>query len=56
MKHDVAAQKEEFVRYIRRTGSSLGINIPVEVIEVLSLKENEIVRVSISKIKKGEFN
>ena len=48
--------KEEFVRYIRKTGTSLGINIPFEVIEVLDLKENEIVRVTIQKIRKGGKN
>ena len=46
--------KEEFVRYIRKTGTSLGVNIPFEVLEVLNLKENDIVRVTIEKIKKGE--
>ena len=43
--------KEEFVRYIRKTGTSLGINIPLEVIKILGLKENEIVRVAIEKVK-----
>lgn len=45
--------KEEFVKSIRKTGTSLGINIPLEVIKLLKLKENEIVRVAIQKIKKG---
>lgn len=45
--------KEEFVRYIRKTGTSLGINIPLEVINVLGLKEKDIVRVTIDRIKKG---
>ena len=45
--------KEEFIRYIRKTGTSLGVNIPLEIIKILSLKENEIVRVTIKKIKKG---
>ena len=44
-------EKEEFVRHIRKTGTSLGINIPLEVIKILGLKENEIVRVMIEKIK-----
>ena len=46
--------KEEFVRYIRKTGTSLGVNIPLEVIRVLNLKENEIVRITIEKVKKGD--
>ena len=45
-------EKEEFVRYIRKTGTSLGINIPLEVIKSLGLKENEIIRVTVEKIKK----
>ena len=45
-------RKEGFVRYIRKTGTSLGINIPLEVIRILNLKENEIVRVTVEKIKK----
>lgn len=51
-------RKEEFIRYIRKTGTSLGINIPLEVIKILNLKENEIVRVTVEKIKdkKGDKN
>ena len=45
-------RKEEFVRYIRKTGTSLGVNIPLEVIKVLELKENEIIRVTVQKVKK----
>ena len=45
--------KEEFVRSIRKTGTSLGISIPLEVIKLLKLKENEIVRVTVQKAKKG---
>ena len=44
--------KEEFIRYIRKTGTSLGINIPPEIIKILNLKENEIVRVTVKKIKR----
>ncbi len=45
-------QKEEFLKHIRKTGTSLGINIPLEVIKFLELKENDIVRVTIEKVKK----
>lgn len=48
--------KEEFVRSVRKTGTSLGINIPVEIIKLLSLKENDIVRVTVQKIKRGDKN
>jgi len=46
-------KKEEFIRYIRKTGTSLGINIPPEVLKILNLKENEIVRVTIEKTRKN---
>ena len=45
--------KETFVRTIRKTGTSLGINIPIEIISLLGLKEDNIVRIIIEKIKKG---
>lgn len=47
-------KREEFVRYTRKTGTSLGINIPLEVIKILNLKENEIVRVAVEKVKKDK--
>ena len=50
------SRKEDFVRYIRKTGTSLGVNIPLEVIKILNLKENEIVRVTIERIKKSGKN
>ena len=50
------SRKEGFVRHIRKTGTSLGINIPLEVIKILDLKENEIVRVTVEKVKKDGKN
>ena len=44
--------KEQFIRLIRKTGTSLGINIPTEIIKLLNLKEDEMVRISIEKIKR----
>jgi len=46
--------KEQFVRKIRKTGTSLGVNIPIEIIQLLKLKEDDIVRIIIEKIKKGD--
>lgn len=45
--------KETFVRTIRKTGTSLGVNIPIEIISLLGLKEDNIVRITIEKIRKG---
>lgn len=44
--------KEQFVRKIRKTGTSLGINVPIEIIQLLKLKEDDIVRIVIERIKK----
>ena len=49
------SKKEGFVRYTRKTGTSLGINIPLEVIRILNLKENEIVRVTVETLKNQRF-
>ena len=43
--------KEQFIRMIRKTGTSLGINIPTEIIKLLKLKDDDMVRVTIEKIK-----
>ena len=46
--------KEQFIKYIRKTGTSLGVNIPLEVIKVLDLNGDDLVRVTIEKIKSGK--
>jgi len=48
--------KEQFIRMIRKTGTSLGINIPTEIIKLLNLKEDDMLRVTIEKIKRGGKN
>jgi len=44
--------EEKFLRIIRKTGTSLGINIPTEIIKLLKLKEDDMVRVAIEKVGK----
>ena len=44
-------RREEFLKHIRKTGTSLGVSIPPEIIKILKLRENEIVRVTIVKVK-----
>jgi len=44
--------KEQFIRMIRKTGTSLGINIPIEIIKLLKLKDDDMVRVTIEKVEK----
>ena len=48
--------KESFVRTIRKTGTSLGINIPPEIIKLLELREDDIVRIEVEKVKKSGKN
>ena len=42
-------EKEEFVRAVRRSGGSLCINIPKEVVQLLGLKDVDMVRIQIEK-------
>ncbi|MBD3155969.1 MAG: hypothetical protein GF368_04940 [Candidatus Aenigmarchaeota archaeon] len=41
-----------FIRRIRKSGSSNCINIPVEIVKLLGLEEGELVKVTIEKIRK----
>jgi len=43
--------KYKIIKKIRRSGTSLAINIPIEVIELLKIKENDLVEIEIKKIK-----
>ena len=45
---------EQFIKYIRKTGTSLGVNIPLEVIKVMYLNGDDLVRVTVEKIKSGK--
>lgn len=44
--------KERFVKIVRKNGDSLAINIPSEIIELIGIKERDIVRVEIEKVRK----
>lgn len=44
--------KERFVKIVRKNGDSLAINIPSEIIELIGIKEGDIVRVEIEKVRK----
>jgi len=44
-------KEEQFIKRIRKTGTSLGINIPTEIIDLLSLKDGDLIRVIIKKLK-----
>lgn len=43
--------KYKVIKKVRKSGSSLAINIPKEIVEVLKIKEGENVEVEIKKIQ-----
>lgn len=45
-------KKYKIIRKIRKHGTSLAINIPKEITELMKIKEGEIVEVEINKISK----
>lgn len=42
---------EQFIREVRKSGGSLSINIPKEIIKLLKLKDGSIVKIIIEKKK-----
>ena len=44
--------KEEFIRRLRKSGTSLAINLPTEIIELMKLKKDDILKVRIEKINR----
>ena len=43
--------KEKFIKSVRKSGTSLAIHIPAEIVKLLKLKEKEVLRIEIEKIK-----
>jgi len=41
-----------FIRTVRKSGTSFAVNIPPEIINLLEIKEGDIVEVEIKKLKK----
>jgi antitoxin component of MazEF toxin-antitoxin module len=44
---------EQFIKSVRKTGTSLGISIPKEINELLGIGEGDFVRITIEKVKKS---
>ena len=44
---------EQFIKNVRRTGTSLGISIPKEITELLGIRDGDFVRLTIAKVKKS---
>ena len=44
-------EKEKFVKSIRKSGTSLAIHIPAEIVRLLDLGEGDVLRVEIEKVK-----
>lgn len=47
--------RNKFVRTIRKSGTSFAINIPPEIIQLLKLKEGDIVEVEIKKLESKDM-
>lgn len=43
--------KYKVIRKVRKNGSSLAINIPKEIVEILKIKEGENVEIEIKKLQ-----
>lgn len=44
---------EKFIRKARKNGTSLAINIPTEITQILNIKEGDLVRVTLEKFRKN---
>ncbi len=42
----------KIIRKLRKTGTSIGVNIPKEIIEIMKIKEGDLVEIEIKKISK----
>ena len=45
--------KEKFVKIVRKNGDSLAVNLPLEITKLLEIKEGDMVRVEVEKLKKN---
>mgnify|MGYP001591243144 CR=1 FL=1 len=43
--------KEKFVKSVRKSGTSLAIHIPSEVVKLLKINEGDVLRIEIEKVK-----
>ena len=43
--------KERFVKVVRKNGSSFAINLPIEIVKIMDIREGSILRVEIEAIK-----
>ncbi len=43
-------QNYKIVKRVRKSGTSLAINIPKEIIEIMNIKEGELIEIEIRKI------
>ncbi len=44
---------EQFIKNVRKTGTSLGISIPKEIVELLGIAEGDFVRLTVERVKKS---
>lgn len=44
--------KYKIIRTIRKNGTSLAVNIPKEIIDLMKIKEGELIEIELNKIQK----
>ena len=48
--------KQNFVMNLRKSGNSLCLTVPKQIVKLLKLKKNDIIKVEVEKIKDGGEN
>ncbi len=44
--------REQFIRTVRKNGASLAVNLPKEIVELLNIKNGDMLRIEVEKIEK----
>lgn len=44
--------KEQFIRIVRKNGASLAVNLPKEIVELLNIKDGDMLRLDVEKVEK----
>ena len=48
----ILLMKEKFLRLVRKHGTSLAVSIPAEIVDIMKIKEGDMLRVTIEQMKK----
>ena len=47
--------KKDFIKKVRKNNSSYYVNIPIDIVKLLNIKESDIVNISINKENENEL-